>query len=165
MLALRYCKIALVFFIGVFACLVGWNNIADYGSNWMFVQHVMSMDTTFEGNALMGRAITNPTIQQLGYWGIIAAELATGVLCLIGSVLMLRSVRDLAALFNRSKTIAFYGLTLGFILWFFGFMTIGAEWFLMWQSQTWNGQDAAFRFIVCIGLVLLLVAMDDREAA
>ena len=56
MLALRYCKIALVFFIGVFACLVGWNNIADYGSNWMFVQHVMSMDTTFEGNALIARA-------------------------------------------------------------------------------------------------------------
>jgi predicted small integral membrane protein len=164
MVSLRYCKVTLVFFVGVFACLVGYNNIADYGSNWMFVQHVMSMDTTFEGNALMGRAITDPTVQKLAYWGIIAAELATGLLCLIGAFLMARAVHDTAPLFNRSKTVAFYGMTLGFVLWFFGFMTIGAEWFLMWQSDTWNGQEAAFRFIVCIGLVLLLVAMEDREA-
>lgn len=39
------------------------------------------------------------------------------------------------------------GLTLGFTLWFAGFMIVGAEWFQMWQSTTWNGQQAAFRFI------------------
>ena len=35
-------------------------NLVDYGSNHEFVKHVLSMDTTFPGNKLMGRAITNP---------------------------------------------------------------------------------------------------------
>ena len=38
------------------------------------------------------------------------------------------------------------GTTLGFLVWFTGFLVIGGEWFAMWQSATWNGQEAAFRF-------------------
>ena len=53
----------------------------------------------------------------------------------------------------------------GFALWFFGFMVVGGEWFQMWQSQTWNGQEAAFRFIGCIGLVLIFLAQKDDELA
>jgi predicted small integral membrane protein len=33
----------------------------------------------------------------------------------------------------------------------------------MWQSKTWNGQEAAFRFIACIGLVLLFLNQRDGE--
>jgi predicted small integral membrane protein len=57
------------------------------------------------------------------------------------------------------------GLVLGFTLWFFGFMTVGAEWFLMWQSQNWNGQQAAFRIIACIGIVLVFLGQRDAEPA
>jgi predicted small integral membrane protein len=42
-------------------------------------------------------------------------------------------------------------------------MAIGGEWFLMWQSETWNGQEAAFRFYVTILLVLLYVIQPDGE--
>jgi predicted small integral membrane protein len=54
-------------------------------------------------------------------------------------------------------------LTIGFVLYFFGFMTVGAEWFLMWQSHQWNGQQAAFRVIVCTALVLLFVCQPTPE--
>jgi predicted small integral membrane protein len=57
------------------------------------------------------------------------------------------------------------GLVLGFALWFFGFMVVGGEWFQMWQSQSWNGQEAAFRFIGCIGLVLIFLVQKDDELA
>ena len=30
------------------------DNLIDYGSNYEFVKHVLSMDTTFPGNKLMG---------------------------------------------------------------------------------------------------------------
>lgn len=159
----RFSKIVLVTVVGLFALLVGWNNIADYNSNWMFVQHVMSMDTTFPGNSLMGRAITNPTVQAIGYWMIIAAELGTGILCLAGAVALFRVRRRPAIVFDEAKGLAILGLTLGFVLWFTGFMTVGAEWFLMWQSPTWNGQEAAFRFIVCIGIVLIYVSRSDER--
>jgi predicted small integral membrane protein len=40
-------------------------------------------------------------------------------------------------------------------VWFFGFMVVGGEWFSMWQSPTWNGQEAAFRFYMTILAVLI----------
>jgi predicted small integral membrane protein len=57
------------------------------------------------------------------------------------------------------------GLTLNLLQWLVAFLTIGAEWFLMWQSKTWNGQEAAFRMFACVALVLLFVSRDDHELA
>jgi predicted small integral membrane protein len=37
------------------------------------------------------------------------------------------------------------------------------EWFAMWQSQVWNGQQPAFRILVSILLVLIFVAQPDAE--
>jgi predicted small integral membrane protein len=34
---------------------------------------------------------------------------------------------------------------------------------MMWQSKSWNGQDAAFRMFTVVGIVLLLVAQPDTE--
>jgi predicted small integral membrane protein len=33
----------------------------------------------------------------------------------------------------------------------------------MWQSKTWNGQDAAFRLVVVLGIVLLYVVGPESE--
>ena len=43
------------------------------------------------------------------------------------------------------------------------FVEVGGEWFLMWQSQTWNGQEAAFRMFTVVGIVLILLVMKDEE--
>jgi predicted small integral membrane protein len=51
----------------------------------------------------------------------------------------------------------------GFILWFFGFIVIGGEWFCMWQSEKWNGIEAAFRFVVIIMFTLVFIAMPESE--
>ncbi len=48
--------------------------------------------------------------------------------------------------FERAKRFAVAGVTLAFLIWFLGFMVVGGEWFAMWQSTTWNGQQSAFRF-------------------
>ncbi|QPC41724.1 DUF2165 domain-containing protein [Kaustia mangrovi] len=162
-MTIRLSKALLVLLIGLFALLVGANNIVDYESNFAFVQHVLSMDTTFPDNALMWRAITDETVHHAAYWLIIIGELVTGGLCVLGALALLAASRSDADRFNAAKRLAVCGLTLGFALWFFGFMTVGAEWFLMWQSQTWNGQQAAFRFIVCIGLVLVYLNARDGE--
>jgi predicted small integral membrane protein len=53
------------------------------------------------------------------------------------------------------------GLTLGFVIYAFGFSTIGGEWFGMWMSHEWNGQQSAFRFtILNLGAPLFLAAPD-----
>jgi predicted small integral membrane protein len=53
---------------------------------------------------------------------------------------------------------------LGFLLYGLGFLVIGGEWFAMWQSEQWNGQDAAFRFLVTISAVLIILLLPDRNA-
>jgi predicted small integral membrane protein len=52
-------------------------------------------------------------------------------------------------------------LTLGCLLWFVAFLTVGGEWFLMWQSRTWNGQDAAFRMFASIGIILVYLSLPE----
>jgi predicted small integral membrane protein len=160
---IRLSKALLVTMIGLFALLVGIDNIIDYGTNFEFVRHVMSMDTTFPGNALMWRAVTSEAAYHSVYALIIAAELMTGLLATAGGLLLLRACNAAAADFHRAKSVAVAGLVLGMALWFFGFLTAGGEWFQMWQSKTWNGQEAAFRFIVSIGLVLIFLTQRDEE--
>src|SRR5215510_14953717 len=128
----RAAKVLLVLLVGLFSLLVGTDNVVDYGTNYAFVQHVMSMDTVFPNSTLTWRAITSPTLHHLAYALIIAAELLTGALCLFGAWKLWEARAGSASAFNAAKGIAIAGLTTGFALWFFGFMTVGGEWFQMW---------------------------------
>jgi predicted small integral membrane protein len=163
MTAVRVSKVALVAAIAVFASLVVFGNLTDYNTNFVFVEHVLSMDTIYPFSTIRYRAITNPALQRAVYAAIIAAEAATATLCWTGAIVLMRNLRADAALFNRAKTLAILGLTLGFLLWHVGFMSIGGEWFGMWQSQQWNGVPSAYRFVMTIAVVLIFVALPDQD--
>ena len=45
------------------------------------------------------------------------------------------------------------------------FISAGGEWFLLWQSRTWNGQDAAFRMFAMMGLCLVFLSLRDDDLA
>lgn len=160
---IRLVKVAMVASCALFALLVTFNNLVDYGSNYEFVRHTLSMDTTFPGNALKGRAITSPALWTLGYGLIIAAEAATGLILAFGALRLALAVRGSAASFNAAKPIVVLGLGLGFLLWFTGFAVVGGEWFAMWQSKEWNGVPSAFRFYVTLLLVLIFVMQSDSD--
>ncbi|MCK9800494.1 hypothetical protein BK634_09170 [Pseudomonas chlororaphis] len=159
----RYAKIAMTLAIAAFALLVAFNNISDYASNFAFVQHVLSMDTLFPGNTATGRAITAPWLWHSGYWLIISGEALTGLLLAWGALTLWRNRHADGARFNRAKAPALAGLCLGFMVWFFGFMVVGGEWFMMWQSHTWNGQEAAFKFYMAILGLLIFLNQPDPE--
>jgi predicted small integral membrane protein len=163
MLLVRLAKIAMIAALASFALIVAYDNIVDYGSNYAFVQHVLSMDTTFPGNALMYRAITDERVWSAAYAAIIAAEGLTGLLLAIGALALLARLKAPAERFNRAKVWSVAGMTVG--LWFFGFAVVAGEYFAMWQSRTFNGQEAAFRFTMVILGVLIFVSQPDRDAA
>ncbi len=165
MIELRLAKIAMVASLALFAFLVTFNNVTDYGSNFAFVQHVLSMDTTFPGNALMWRAITTPIIWHAGYWLIIAGEALTCIAYAIATASLISALHTSGAAFNRAKRYVYVATGLGFLVWFTGFMVIGGEWFAMWQSPTWNGQEAAFRFYTALLGVAIFVALADGDLA
>ena len=160
---LRICRVALVAAVAFFTTLVVFNNLTDYFSNYHFVEHVLSMDTTFPGNNGMWRAIRSADADTVFYWTIILWETLTGLLCWWGTVNLVRAVKAGSAVFNGAKNMAIAGLTVSLLQWFVAFISVGGEWFLMWQSKIWNGQDAAFRMFTCIGIILIVLIIPDRE--
>jgi len=160
----RTAKISLVAAIALFASLVAFGNLTDYNTNFVFVEHVLSMDTIYPFSSIKYRAITNPTLQHTAYAVIIIMQVIIAVLCWIGAISLILNIHADANLFNRRKIFAILGLTLGFLLWQVGFMSIGGEWFGMWQSQQWNGVPSAFRFVMTISAVLILVSMPDYDS-
>lgn len=163
MMVIRLAKIAMVASIALFATIVAFGNITDYGTNFAFVHHVLSMDTIFERSTIRYRAVTSPALHHLAYAIIIVTEALTAVLCWIGAYALLVERRADARAFNCAKAFAVGGLAVAFLLWQIGFMTIGGEWFGMWQSKSWNGVPDAFRFVMVIMAVLIFVALPDGE--
>lgn len=152
----------MVWSVALFASLVAFNNLTDYDSNFTIIQHVLTMDTTFPNNQGLWRAIQSSAVHHTVYGIIILTEFVIAGLCGLGGWRLYQNIKHPAA-FNQTKKLAILGLTLGFTLWFTGFMTIGGEWFLMWQSEIANGQQAAFRLVTVIGIVLVYLIQTDED--
>ena len=162
-MTLRLAKILLIFAVAIFYTFVVLNNTTDFDSNYQFVRHILMMDSTFPGNRGMWRALNSPFEHQLFYLSIIAWESITMILCWWGGFRLTRALRATAEKFNQTKRVAVTALACALLMWMVAFLSVGGEWFLMWQSKSWNGQDAAFRMFTVIGIVLLLVAQPERE--
>jgi predicted small integral membrane protein len=159
----RVAKVLLMAGIGVFYTLAVLNNLTDFNSNYQFVRHVLSMDSTFPGNNGMWRAMTSPAWHLAFYLGIIVWEIATTILLWWGFKVLVRAVSRTAAEFNAAKRVPVMALTLSLLMWLVAFLAVGGEWFLMWQSPHWNGQEAAFRNFAVVGLVLLVLLQPDTD--
>jgi predicted small integral membrane protein len=152
----------MVLAFALYTSLVALNNLTDYNSNFSIVIHVFTMDTTFPDNNGLWRAIESPVLHHAAYGVIIATEIVIAGLCWFGGLRLYQNIKNPVA-FNQVKSPAILGLTLGFLLWFTGFMTIGGEWFLMWQSEVANGQQAAFRLVIIISVILVYLIQTDEE--
>lgn len=160
----RLAKTLLVAASALFYTLVVFNNLTDYDSNYEFVRHVLLMDSTFPGNHAMWRAIHPLWIHKVFYNSIISWEVVSMLLMWAGTLQLLRALRKADAAFQKAKCLAIAGLAAGMLMWFGAFLTIGGEWFLMWQSSTWNGQDAAFRMFLVEGVIIVLLMNPEVES-
>ena len=159
----RSAKLLLLAGIALYYTLVVLNNLTDFGSNYEFIRHVLSMDSTFPGNhaTVAGAFIA-------GHASIFLlvdhrVEFVTTILAWWGLVNLVRALRGPASLFNAEKQMALIALTLSMLMWLVAFLDVGGEWFLMWQSHTWNGQDEAFRMFVIVGFVMFLLLQPDTN--
>src|ERR1700684_111396 len=161
-MALRVSKAVLVFAIALFYTILVLNNITDYGSNYEFLRHVLMMDSTLSGNHLMWRAVHSSLVHTVFYIGIIAWESVTMLLCWWAGVRLLKSCRADRAQFGAASNVAVIALTTSLMMWLVAFLEVGGEWFLMWQSKVWNGQEEAFRMFTVVGVVLLVVVQREQ---
>jgi len=148
----------------LYISLVAFGNITDYDTNLAFVQHVLSMDTTnFGGEAgtgldpdVMWRAISDPLVWNIGYIGIIVWESVAGIVLIVASVLWLRAFAARGS-YETPKALSSIGLLMIVLLFFAGFIAIGGEWFSMWRSIAWNGEETAFRNAMLASVTLVLI--------
>ncbi|GAV10896.1 DUF2165 domain-containing protein [Paenibacillus sp. chi10] len=160
---IRFTKALAVMFFGLYVFLVAFGNITDYNTNFQFVKHVLSMDTTFPDNNIMYRAITGTTIHHIGYIAIIITEAAVAFICIWGSLRLFSHLHADAESFHKAKNLSIAGLILGLCVWFLGFQVIGGEWFGMWMSSEWNGLFPADRLTTFMMGVLIFLTMKNDE--
>ncbi|AQS69095.1 DUF2165 domain-containing protein [Streptomyces pactum] len=149
---------ALTAVLALYIALVALGNITDFDSNQQFVHHVLAMDTTFKDDDLMWRAITNTGVQDAAYVAIIAWETVAALVLVYATWLWIR--RD----HTPARRMTTYGTLMLMLLFGAGFIAIGGEWFAMWQSEDWNGLDAATRVFLLSGVVLIVANMPFGQA-
>jgi predicted small integral membrane protein len=157
----RLLKILFGASIGLYMAIVCFNNITDYNSNFQFVRMVSGMSDVFSKEKTAWRSVNNEVLHHMMYIFIIVWELAIAILTISGTIKMTRNLKSKTSEFNQSKKLLATGLSLGVILWFGMFITIGGEWFLMWQSKNWNGQNTAF--LLCICFLLFLIYLNQHD--
>lgn len=147
--------------VALYISLVLLGNVTDFGTNQAFVQHVLAMDTTFQDPDLMWRAITNETVQNIAYIGVIVWEAATAAVLVWAVVhwFRARATRD----FRSARRLSTVGFLMMLILFGGGFITIGGEWFAMWQSDQWNGLQPALQNFIISAFGLVLIHLPSQE--
>jgi len=159
----RIAKTISVASIAVMSLLIVFGNTTDYFTNFLFVEHVLKMDTTFAESHIHYRSIDHLFLFHAGYILIILMETLMAFCCIKGSWLLFKNLRSNTALFHASKNWAVAGIIIGIVIWFLGFEVVGGEWFAMWQSTLWNGLGAAERIVGFLMLVLLLLHLKEDE--
>ena len=157
----RYTKIILSAAAACYLILVCFNNTFDYGANFQFVAHVTSMDDVFSHERNGWRALTSPVAHHVLYLIIIAIEYVIAYLLIRGTWSMWAVREADAKTFRHAGRHTSSGLLLAVLLWFVVFVVVAGEWFLMWQSKTWNGESSAF--FLTIVLLLLLIHQNAKD--
>jgi predicted small integral membrane protein len=159
----RIAKATSVAAIGLMALLVAIGNTTDYYTNYLFVEHVLKMDTV-PNTSIHYRSIDETILFHAAYIVIIVMEIGVAFCCLKGGWLLFRNLRKNAQSFDAAKNWGVAGITIGITVWFLGFEVIGGEWFAMWQSSTWNGLAAADRILSFLMLTLILLHLREQPA-
>ena len=160
---IRLAKALLTLATGLYAVIVVFGNLTDYRTNYRFVQHVMSMDTTYPDNKIMYRSIESPRVHHGAYIFIIWIETLIAILCTKGGIDLLKNLKADGQTFHESKRTGIGGMLAGLLLWFFGFQGIAGEWFGMWMSKEWNGLPDATRLTQFISTALVFVSMKNDD--
>lgn len=155
-MAVRICKIILVVVVALLALVSSIGDIIQYGEYVIFQPAHPQVDGSslayvgFAGLAGLRRIC------------VVLLEIGAAILCGGGVWGMIRRRRASAAQFNRSKQPALLGIAVGFLAWQLSFVTLDGQIMGMWMAAQWSGPRAAYRFLVLVGLIWLIVWRKDR---
>ncbi|KAF2392861.1 MULTISPECIES: DUF2165 family protein [Pseudomonas] len=160
---IRYSKVLLMASFSFFGLLVMISNFTDYPSNYEYVGHILSMDTTRENNYISYRAITSPMLHHRIYWIIITLEVIYTLYCLMGTYQLLKYINASAEAFHEAKKLSIVGLLIALFIYYVCLQVVGVEWFDMDESPTWNAKDWARHIVDFIVPLLIFLALKTER--
>jgi len=162
---LRLMKIIIAFSLAFYMTLVIFNNMTDPDTNYKFIRAVFTMTDLSSGEDNRWRSINFPILNWVGFIIILTIELTSAVLLWKGSVAMLKARKSSSDTFSKARATVSTGIFAGLFLWFTVFLTVGGEWFLMWQSEKFNAQHTAFSLTIVFTLFLILMHQRDTDSS
>lgn len=152
-----------VLMVAAYYLVVGFDNITNptnpNASNWPFVQGVLSGDGVPADSGFEWRFIDATWFQALSYIGIMTMETLTGIVLLIGGIAGLRHSGTCPG-WGRSQRWTYLGGIMGLSVFFFGFLVVGGNWFIMYLNSKWSGMTPAFQnSMATLGMLLLVTAV------
>ena len=159
----RVATSVVVLIVASYYLLVGFDNITNPTnpavSNWPFVRGVMSGEGVPPDNGIAWRFIDATWLQACAYIMVMVLETLTGILLLVAGVKGLRTSVN-SARWREAQVLTFAGGALGLLLFFFGFIVIGGNWFIMYLNSEWNGMEPAFQIsMLTMGMLILTTAV------
>ena len=158
---LKWIKIALVACIGLQALFYVLHNIANLEAAFGAIAYVFSGADHLAYSDSAFFHTDNAALVWVALAIVFAGEFAVGFFGLKGAIRMIRA-RDDAALFKVAKRDGVIAAALALLVWFGMFMTFGAAFFQMWQTEVGAGSmEGAFMYAVVSAVVMLFVCLTE----
>ena len=142
---------------GVMGGIVVLNNLTAPGANLAFVEHIMTMDTTNMDEGTQWREIRSPALHRIAFVTILLFEVAVTVLSLVGSYYLATNLGAPADAWEAAKLFGYLAFMAALVVWFLVIQIVGAEWFVSWQSESWNAirDSTRINLITLAGIIIL----------
>ena len=155
---LRLVKILLVLLIGLHALIYALQNLANLDQAHAAIGYVLSNTGHEVYPSTFFFAVTSPAIHWLVLGLVIVGEFVIGAFGAKGAWDMWAARNDTAERFHAAKTYGVLAAGVALLVWFGFFMTFGAAFFQMWQTQAGAGSmEGAFMYSMASAITMMYV--------
>ncbi len=158
----RMLKALLVLFIGLHALIYALQNIANLNEAHAALGYVLSGadHEVYPGTLFFN--VNSPAAHWAALALVIVGELAIGYFGIKGAWDMFAARDGTAEQFHTAKSAGLWAAGLALLIWFGIFMTFGAAFFQMWQTEVGSGSmEGAFMYSMASAITMLFVYLTD----
>lgn len=158
----RILKSVLVLFIGLQALIYAVQNIANINEAHAALAYVMSGADHSAYPQTMFFKTGNPVLAWLALALVLAGEFAIAFFGIKGGWDMFSARNATVEQFHSAKSGGLWAAGLALFVWFGLFMTFGAAFFQMWQTEVGAGSmEGAFMYSVASAIAMLFVYLTE----
>ena len=154
----RFLKTLLVLFIGLHALIYALQNLANLEQAHAALGYVLSNEGHRVYPSSLFFAVTSPILHWCALWLVILGEFAVGYFGIRGAWDMFAARNDTSEQFHVAKSNGVVAAALALLVWFGFFMTFGAAFFQMWQTELGAGSmEGAFMYSMASAITMMFV--------